>query len=55
VYAPAHRVHADHLEAPLEVIEPEHTDVLKTALELDATAYDAVFITLSRLVQAVRG
>jgi predicted nucleic acid-binding protein len=44
----ATEIYALHLEAPLEVVEPERTDVLKTALELDATAYDAVFITLSR-------
>lgn len=44
----AAEIYALHLEAPLEVVEPERTDVLKTALELDTTAYDAVFITLSR-------
>ena len=44
----AAEIYALHLEAPLEVVEPERADVLKIALELDTTAYDAVFITLSR-------
>ncbi|HYN43082.1 MAG TPA: hypothetical protein VE129_15000, partial [Thermoanaerobaculia bacterium] len=30
------------------VEEPDRAAVLATALELDATAYDAVFITLAR-------
>jgi len=41
-------IHSLHLDAPLEVDEPERADVLSTALELDATVYDAVFITLGR-------
>lgn len=36
-----------HLDAPLEVAEPERRDVLNTALAYGATAYDAVFIALS--------
>jgi predicted nucleic acid-binding protein len=44
----ATEIYALHLDAPLEVAEPERSDVLRTALELDATAYDAVFIALSR-------
>jgi predicted nucleic acid-binding protein len=36
-----------HLDARLSVAEPERRDVLKTALEYGATAYDAVFITLA--------
>ncbi len=44
----AAEIYALHLDAPLEVVEPERADVLKIALELDTTAYDAVFITLSR-------
>jgi len=39
-----------HLGAPLEVAEPETSSVLKTALEYEATAYDAVFIALARLL-----
>jgi predicted nucleic acid-binding protein len=48
----AAEIYSLHLEAPLEVLEPERADVLRTALELDATAYDAVFIALSRSLGA---
>ena len=41
-------IYSLHLEAPLDVQEPERSDVMRTALELNATVYDAVFITLSR-------
>ena len=44
----AAEIYALHLDAPLEVVEPERGDVLRTALELGATAYDAVFIAVSR-------
>lgn len=44
----AEEVFALHLDAPLDVVEPERTEVLATALELDATMYDAVFIALAR-------
>ena len=44
----AHEVYGLHLDAPLDVAEPERGDVLATALELDATMYDAVFIALAR-------
>lgn len=36
-----------HLEAPLEPAEPERATVLQTALDYDATVYDAAFIALS--------
>jgi predicted nucleic acid-binding protein len=36
-----------HLEAPLQVVEPEPPAVLARALELGATAYDAVFVELA--------
>jgi predicted nucleic acid-binding protein len=36
-----------HLDAPLEVIEPDRRGVLAIALEYDATAYDAVNIALA--------
>ena len=48
----AAEIYALHLDAPLEVVEPERADVLKIALELDATAYDAVFIAVSRALRA---
>ena len=44
----AEEIFSLHLDAPLEVAEPERSDVLTTALELDATVYDAVFIALAR-------
>ncbi len=44
----AEEIYALHLDAPLAVEEPDRGAVLATALELDATAYDAVFITLAR-------
>ena len=36
-----------HLDAPLEIAEPERRRVLATAFEYDATVYDAVYITLA--------
>ena len=44
----AEEIWALHLEAPLEVAEPERAEVLATALEYGATVYDAVYITLGR-------
>jgi predicted nucleic acid-binding protein len=36
-----------HLDAPLEVAEPDRREVLRLALEYGATAYDAVYICLA--------
>ena len=36
-----------HLDAPLDCADPDKRDVLKTAFEYGATAYDAVFIALA--------
>ncbi len=36
-----------HLDAPLEVLDPDRRAVMSTALEYGATAYDAVFIALA--------
>ncbi len=36
-----------HLQAPLEVIEPDRGAVFQTALQYEATVYDAVYVTLS--------
>ena len=36
-----------HLRAPLEVAEPDRAVVLQTALDYEATVYDAVYIALS--------
>ena len=43
----ARDVWALHLDAPLEIVEPATGDVLARALELGATAYDAVFVELA--------
>lgn len=36
-----------HLDAPLEVAEPDRREVFRLALEFGATVYDAVFICLA--------
>ena len=36
-----------HLEAPLDVVETARDDILRIALEYEATSYDAVFINLA--------
>lgn len=41
-----------HLDAPLEPAEPDRHEVLETALEFDATVYDAVYIALARRLRA---
>lgn len=48
-----------HLDAPLEVAEPDRRMVLQTTLEYGATTYDAVYIALAlthdaRLITAER-
>ncbi|HUP49500.1 MAG TPA: type II toxin-antitoxin system VapC family toxin [Thermoanaerobaculia bacterium] len=43
----AAEVYDIHLEAPLELIEPDRTLLLQRALEYDATVYDAVYISLA--------
>ena len=47
----AEQIWALHLEAPLEVAEPERAEVLATALEYGATVYDAVYIALGRSLE----
>jgi predicted nucleic acid-binding protein len=53
--AAAHELFDLHLDAPLELAEPDRREVLKAAFEYGATAYDAVFIALAiaREVQLV--
>lgn len=36
-----------HMDAPIEVVEPDLREVLSTSLEYDATAYDAAFISVA--------
>jgi predicted nucleic acid-binding protein len=43
----AREIYALHLDAPLEVIDPDRAVVLDTALRFDTTAYDAVFVALA--------
>lgn len=43
----AREIYDVHLAAPLIVAEPDPADVLETALEYDATVYDAVYIALA--------
>jgi predicted nucleic acid-binding protein len=35
-----------HLDAPLVHLEPDRASVLETALKYEATAYDAVYLSL---------
>lgn len=43
----AENIYALHLQAPLNIIEPDRENILETALTYQATTYDAVFIQLS--------
>jgi predicted nucleic acid-binding protein len=43
----AREIYELHLEAPLEKAEPDERQVLEVAFEYGATAYDAVYISLS--------
>lgn len=47
----AEEIWALHLEAPLELSEPERSEVLATALEFGSTVYDAVYIALCRSLE----
>lgn len=48
----AHEIYEVHLHAPLEVMEPDRAVLLQTALDYDATVYDAVYIALSLALNA---
>jgi len=48
----AHEIYDLHLQAPLEVVEPDRAIVLQTALEYEATVYDAVYVALSLQLNA---
>ena len=43
----AREIYEVHLDAPLEIAEPNKRVVMDTALEYGATAYDAVYIGLA--------
>jgi len=44
----AHEIYALHLDAPLNVEDPPRDEILLTALEFEASAYDAAFIALAK-------
>jgi predicted nucleic acid-binding protein len=44
--ASAAEIYGLHLDAPLILVEPDRASVLNIALKYDATAYDAVYLTL---------
>ncbi len=48
----AAEIYALHLDAPLEIAEPDRAAVLETASHYRATAYDSVYIALSVLRDA---
>jgi predicted nucleic acid-binding protein len=48
----ARDIYALHLDAPLEVYEPDCSDLIDTAFAYDATFYDAVYITISLKLDA---
>lgn len=48
----AAEVYALHIDAPLEVHDPERATVLATALEFGSTVYDAVYIALAEALSA---
>lgn len=43
----AEEIYALHLDASLQVVEPDRRSVLRTALDYESTVYDAVFISLA--------
>lgn len=48
----AHEIYETHLEAPIDLVEPSRAEILRLALEHDATSYDAVYIALAMEHQA---
>jgi predicted nucleic acid-binding protein len=49
----AEDLYALHLDAPLEIVEPSRSELLRAAFEYDATAYDAAYISLAMNMDAV--
>ncbi len=45
--ASALEIYGLHLDAPLEIVEPDPREILGVALEFGATTYDAVYISLA--------
>ncbi|MFQ5742898.1 MAG: type II toxin-antitoxin system VapC family toxin [Acidobacteriota bacterium] len=50
--ATAQEIYDLHLDAPLDTANPDRAQVLTTALDFDASAYDAVYIALSQSIEA---
>ncbi len=48
----AEEIYELHLQAPLELTEPDRGVVMATALDYEATVYDAVYIALSLSLNA---
>ena len=44
----AEDIYALHLDAPLDVVEPDRASLLATAFAFDATVYDAAYISLAQ-------
>ena len=42
-----------HFDAPLSVVEPDFATLLRTALEYDATTYDAAYVQIARSHEAI--
>jgi predicted nucleic acid-binding protein len=45
----ANEIYALHLDAPLNVEDPPRDEILRTALEFDASTYDATFIAIAKI------
>ena len=45
--ASALEIYSLHLDAPLEIVEPDPQEILGVAFEFGVTAYDAVYISLT--------
>jgi predicted nucleic acid-binding protein len=45
--AQAEAIYSLHLDAPVTVMEPERESLLRTAIEFDATAYDAAYVLVA--------
>ena len=43
----AQDIYEAHVQSDLEVVEPDRQQVLRVALDFEATAYDSVYIALS--------
>lgn len=49
----AREIYALHLNAPLEELAPPRSELLSTALDYDASSYDASYILLAKTIDAI--